>query len=173
MITISISSTCFHFSIHLIFASTYRLDGREFEWTSGVGDEQGGLACCSSWGCKELDTTEPLNWIFLPYRVVSLIIFSSFNYIYRPTSFYCISQIYCVFYKLKVYGNSVPINLSVPFFQEQLLTSWLCVTFWWFSQHFKLFHLINIFYDLWSEIFDATIAIALGHHKPCSYKIWT
>ena len=29
---------------------------------SGVGDGQGGLACCSPWGCKELDTTEQLNW---------------------------------------------------------------------------------------------------------------
>jgi len=38
------------------------LDGREFEWTPGVGDGQGGLACCSSWGRKELDTTEQLNW---------------------------------------------------------------------------------------------------------------
>ena len=38
------------------------LDGRESEWTPGVGDGQGGLACCNSWGCKELDTTEQLNW---------------------------------------------------------------------------------------------------------------
>ena len=38
------------------------LDGREFEWTPGVGDGQGGLACCDSWGHKELDTTERLNW---------------------------------------------------------------------------------------------------------------
>ena len=38
------------------------LDGRESEWTQGVGDGQGGLACCDSWGCKELDTTERLNW---------------------------------------------------------------------------------------------------------------
>ena len=30
-------------------------------WTPGVGDGQGGLACCSSLGCKELDTTEQLN----------------------------------------------------------------------------------------------------------------
>ena len=37
------------------------LDGHEFEWTLGVGDGQGGLVCCSSWGCKELDTTER-NW---------------------------------------------------------------------------------------------------------------
>ena len=38
------------------------LDGHEFEWTPAVGDGQGGLACCDSWGCKESDTTEQLNW---------------------------------------------------------------------------------------------------------------
>ena len=38
------------------------LDGRESEWTPGVGDGQGGLACCDSWGRKELDTTERLIW---------------------------------------------------------------------------------------------------------------
>ena len=38
------------------------LDAREFGWTPGVGDGQGGLACCDSWGCKESDTTEQLNW---------------------------------------------------------------------------------------------------------------
>ena len=32
------------------------------KWTPGVGDGQGGLACCSSWGRKESDTTERLNW---------------------------------------------------------------------------------------------------------------
>ena len=40
----------------------HRCDGHEFEWTPGVGDEQGGLACCNSWGCKESDMTERLNW---------------------------------------------------------------------------------------------------------------
>ena len=40
----------------------HQLDGREFEWTLGVGDGQGGLACCGSWGRKESDTTEQLNW---------------------------------------------------------------------------------------------------------------
>ena len=38
-----------------------QLDGHEFEWTPGVGDGQGGLAHCGSWGCKESDTTEQLN----------------------------------------------------------------------------------------------------------------
>ena len=41
------------------------LDGRESEWTLGVGDGQGGLACCDSWGRKESDTTERLNWTIL------------------------------------------------------------------------------------------------------------
>ena len=39
----------------------HRLDGHEFGWTSGVGVGQGVLACCNSWGCKQLDTTERLN----------------------------------------------------------------------------------------------------------------
>jgi len=37
------------------------LDGCEFEWTLGVGDGQGGLACCNSLGRKELDMIEGLN----------------------------------------------------------------------------------------------------------------
>ena len=38
-----------------------RLNGHGFGWTLGVGDGQGGLACCGSRGRKELDTTERLN----------------------------------------------------------------------------------------------------------------
>ena len=40
----------------------HRLDGLEFEEILGVGDGQGGLACCDSWGQKESDMTEQLNW---------------------------------------------------------------------------------------------------------------
>ena len=39
----------------------HRLNGLEFEQAPGVGDGQGGLACCSPWGCKEADMTERLN----------------------------------------------------------------------------------------------------------------
>ena len=45
----------------------HRLDGREFEWTLGAGDRQGGLVCCDSWVRKESDTTERLNWTTLYY----------------------------------------------------------------------------------------------------------
>ena len=39
----------------------HRRDGPEFEQALGVGDGQGGLACCSPWGWRESDTTEQLN----------------------------------------------------------------------------------------------------------------
>ena len=39
----------------------HRLSGHGFGWTPGVGDGQGGLVCCGSWGHKELNTTEQLN----------------------------------------------------------------------------------------------------------------
>ena len=40
----------------------HQLEGHEFDQDPGVGDGQGGLACCDSWGRKESDTTEWLNW---------------------------------------------------------------------------------------------------------------
>ena len=46
------------------------LDGRESEWTPGVGDGQGGLACWDSWGHKESDTTERLIWSDLMFLKV-------------------------------------------------------------------------------------------------------
>ena len=39
-----------------------RLNGHEFEKTPGVGNRQGGLTCCSPWGCEVSDMTERLNW---------------------------------------------------------------------------------------------------------------
>ena len=44
------------------FGWHHQLDRHGFGWTPGVGDGQGGLACCGSWGRKESDTTERLNW---------------------------------------------------------------------------------------------------------------
>ena len=40
----------------------HRLNGHGFGWTLGVGDGQGGLACCGSWSCKESDMSKWLNW---------------------------------------------------------------------------------------------------------------
>ena len=49
----------------------HQLNEHGFEWTPGVGDGQGGLACCGSWGHKESDMTEQLNWTekaFINYK---------------------------------------------------------------------------------------------------------
>ena len=46
----------------------HRFNGHEFGWTPGVGDGHGSLACCGSWGHKELDTTERLNWTELSHE---------------------------------------------------------------------------------------------------------
>ena len=56
------------------------LDGHEFEWTPGVGDGQGGLACCDSWGRKESDTTEWLNWTELKVNIRLHVSKSSFTW---------------------------------------------------------------------------------------------
>ena len=56
----------------------HQLDGHEFEQVLGVGDGQGGLACCSPWGHKEPDMTEGLNWLIV-----------SSNQYYSPLSWSC------------------------------------------------------------------------------------
>ena len=60
------------------------LNGRESGWTLGVGDGQGGQACCDSWGCKESDMTEWLNWTELNWI---------FHYLEVPKFIYLIT--YC------------------------------------------------------------------------------
>ena len=55
----------------------HQLNGHEFELISRVGDGQGALACCNSWGRKESDTTEQLNWTEL-YSY--LLLYSKFFY---------------------------------------------------------------------------------------------
>ena len=54
----------------------HQLKGHGFGWTLGVGDGQGGLACCGSWSRKESDTTEWLNW-------TELILYKVFVIYYR------------------------------------------------------------------------------------------
>ena len=62
----------------------HRLNGHEFEWTPGVGDGQGGLACCSLCGCKESDTTELLIWSDISGKDTVLFLF------YGWVIFHCI-----------------------------------------------------------------------------------
>ena len=58
------------------------IDGHKFEWTPGLCDGQRGLVCYDSWGRKELDTTETLNWTELNWNSVLLYlnrIYATFN----------------------------------------------------------------------------------------------
>ena len=50
----------------------HRLHGHGFGWIPGVGDGQGGLACCGSWGRKESDMSEWLNWTELHLNLVDI-----------------------------------------------------------------------------------------------------
>ena len=62
------------------------LDGCESEWTLGVDDGQGGVACCDSWGCKESDTTERLNWTELNLVLHGIFYFKMTEYIFKNWS---------------------------------------------------------------------------------------
>ena len=71
----------------LLYCVCNWLSGHEFMWTLGVGDGQGGLACCNSWGLKESDTTERLSWtdwtrVYLQKYRLGLIILNQ----YPPSS---------------------------------------------------------------------------------------
>ena len=61
----------------------HRLNEHGFGWTLEVGDGQGGLACCNSWGRKELDTTEQLHFCVLILYLASLLnsLISSNNFL--------------------------------------------------------------------------------------------
>ena len=59
----------------------HRLDGCEFEQAPGVGDGQGGLACCSPWGREESDTTERFHFHFS----LSLFTFMHWRRKWQPT----------------------------------------------------------------------------------------
>ena len=102
------------------------LDGRESEWTPGVGDGQEGLACCDSWGLKESDSTEWLNWtklnlpwfMFLTFQVpMQYCSLQHLTLLLPPvtsTTGYC----FC-------FG-------SIPSFFLELFLHWFAVAYWTF-----------------------------------------
>ena len=91
----------------------HRLNGLEFEWTPGVGDGQGGLVCYSSWGRKESDMTEWLNWT----DVIQWYFSTSFSNLTPKNTdcfFFCVSFYFRMvqilsghFYSLWTNGNKI------------------------------------------------------------------
>ena len=71
------------------------LNGCESEWTLGVGDRQGGLACCDSWGCKESDTTERLNWTELNQFIFPWAAYENFHWSISLPTLGIASLLYC------------------------------------------------------------------------------
>ena len=91
----------------------HRLGGHEFEWTPGVGDGQGGLACCDSWDRKELDTTEWLNWTEC-FGVLTLKIFAYREWSSGPVSHaMCLRRLY--FWRGTCCLQCLPVWKSRPF----------------------------------------------------------
>ena len=56
------------------------LDGHGFQWKPGVGDGEGNLRCWDSWGRKESDTGERLNWSILYYTQQKVLLFILVNF---------------------------------------------------------------------------------------------
>ena len=75
----------------------HQLNGREFEWTPGVSDGQGGLVCCNSLGRKELNTTEWLNWTELTWYVIDVTI-RIFCIVYVIIDFYTFFSLLLYFF---------------------------------------------------------------------------
>ena len=95
----------------------HQLDGHEYEWTPGVGDGQGGLACCDSWGHKESDMTERLNWTELNW-------FSAlgFSQNFETTG----KKVLLIFYFSHQWGSSCTLKKNQLFLGE-LLSRILCL----------------------------------------------
>ena len=83
------------------------LDGHGFEWTPGVGDGPGGLACCGSWGCKELDITEWLNWTELKEILTELSGEQLNNWVESMTKFLRVNSVWLAT-PAETYWNMVP-----------------------------------------------------------------
>jgi len=95
------------------------LDGHEFEWIPGVGDGQGGLACCNSWGRKESDTTDWLNWTesdLCFYVFGTLFLFVLFYFRFQVRS--CIYVFLCLTYftHYNVHPSSHKWKISLLFY---------------------------------------------------------
>ena len=71
------------------------LDEHEFEWTLEVGDGQGGLACCNSWGGKKSDTTEALNWTALNWIFYFVYAEYSFTHLFVDGLLGCFNVLAC------------------------------------------------------------------------------
>ena len=90
----------------------HRLNGHEFEQALGIGDGQGSLVCCSSWGCKELDMTEWLNWTE-PCALACALFSTEWSYL--------LSEVYMAYYASV---KSDALSRVCPHWMKCVFTQW-------------------------------------------------
>ena len=84
-------------------------DGHEFEQAPGVGDGQGGLACCSPWAHKELDMIERLNWTELDFKLIP-----SQKWTWDDSSFKRLPIFTAILYQISLCDGDASENLESP-----------------------------------------------------------
>ena len=133
------------------------LDAHEFGWIPEVGDGQGGLACRDSWGRKELDTTERLNWTeeYLLFRYESFLLL----HIYFNLAKFVLSLSLSIFWKVvsssdclfRVGGGSPDRNMRVLFEWWKFIFTGVLVTLSVFTEvdsKSVCFYLWNLFLNV-------------------------
>ena len=116
----------------------HQLNGHECGWTPGVGDGQGGLACCSSCGRKESDMTDWLNWTELLLSVMSSNIINVFYFrllIIKIFSNYCIIHPCCSIKSDFLYHLDKQVNCIL------LDERWGCMSFCDYDIWAKIIHI--------------------------------
>ena len=110
----------------------HRLNGHGFGWTLAVGEGQGCLACCRSWGHKELDTNEWLNWtdsefhhwvLVVGFSEMSFIMLSKFSFVLSLPNFFFLWK--AVEFCLMTWSCDLP-----PLFHECSELHWLNFIYW-------------------------------------------
>jgi len=98
------------------------LDGREFGWTPGDGDGQGGLVCCNSWGRKESDTNERLKWTELNWSIFNLIVWGFATELYEFLIYFGINTLSDI-WSASIFSHSVIAFLFMVSFDPHRLSS--------------------------------------------------
>ena len=96
------------------------VDGHEFGWTPGVGDGQGGLASCNSWGRKESDTTERVNWTNWTELKCSYVILKMKQHRYKRSPFLTFSNSIVFLLSFATWGNHYP-SVLLNFYRTHLV----------------------------------------------------
>ena len=131
-------------------------DGRESEWTPGVGDGQGGLTYCDSWGRKESDMTERLNWTEL-ITVYKERMWQAWKEVYPVHTFLrrpcfcgggCTSNAICILIWLPMCfptGEHMPISLTPgSFLSQNCMYFCYCSFFVYFLKKFFLIYFLTL-----------------------------